>query len=234
MLDEIGRGEDAIATFRGAIKVRPAEARNIGCLGTILLARHQREEGLKTLDQAIAAARETIGRRPGDAGEHHILGHLLSVRGDPDGAIAAYREALRIEPGHTGSLTNLVTILRNRGDQDGIIAVLRAAIRAGPDHAWSHEALSAALQAKGDRDGAMAEIREAIRLNPDEPGYRVATLHFAQVAEGLDDAVAVTPASIGIETDDYTKHNAHGTNLYGERDHQGVLAAFRPPSGSSR
>jgi hypothetical protein len=37
----------------------------------------------------------------------------------------------------------------------------------------------------------------------------------------------VTPASIGIKTDDYTKHNAHGTNLYREKDHQGVFAAFR-------
>jgi tetratricopeptide (TPR) repeat protein len=172
LLDQMGRGEDAIATFRALVKVRPGEARNIGCLGTVLLGRQRREEGLKTLDRAIAAARESIGGRPGDAGEHHILGHLLAVRGVPDGAIAAYREALRIEPGHSGALTNLVTILRDRGDQDEIIAVLRAAIRARPDHAWSHEALSAALQAKGDREGAIAEIREAIRLKPDEPAYR--------------------------------------------------------------
>ena len=149
----------------------PGKARNIGCLGTILLGRQQREEGLKTLDQAIAAARANIERRPGDAGEYHLLGYLLAARGDPDGAIAAYRESLRIEPGHTGALTNLVTMLRNWGDQDGIIAVLRTAIRAGPDHAWLHEALGAALQAKGDPDGAIAEIREAIRLNPDDQAY---------------------------------------------------------------
>ncbi len=172
LLDEMGRGEDAIATFRALVKVRPAEARNIGCLGKILLARQQREEGLKTLDLAIAAARETIGLRPSDAGESYILGHLLAIRGDQDGAIAAYREALRIEPGHTVAVTSLVAMLKNRGDQDGIIAVLRTAIRARPDHAWSHEALSAALQAKGDPDGAVAEIREAIRLNPEEPAYR--------------------------------------------------------------
>jgi serine/threonine-protein kinase len=172
LLDQMGRGDDAIATFRALVKLRPGEARNVGCLATTLLARKQREEGLKTLDQAIAAARETIGRRPSDAGEHYILGHLLAIRGDQDGAIAADQEALRIEPGHTGALTNLVTILRNRGNQDGIIAVLRAAIQARPDHAWSHEAYSAALQAKGDADGAIAEIREAIRLNPEEPGYR--------------------------------------------------------------
>jgi tetratricopeptide (TPR) repeat protein len=171
LLDRMGRGSDAIATFRALVKVRPTEARNIGCLGTILLGQQRREEGLKTLDQAIAVARETVRRRPGDAGESHILGYLLAAREDPDGAIAAYREALRIEPGHTGALTNLVTILRDRSDQDGIIAVLRAAIRARPDHAWSHEALSAALQAKGDRDGAIAEIREAIRLKPEEPAY---------------------------------------------------------------
>jgi serine/threonine-protein kinase len=172
LLDQMGRSEEAIATFRALVKVRPGEARNIGCLASTLLARQRGEEGQKTLDQAIAAARESIGRKPGDAGEHYILGLLLGIRGDQDGAIAADREALRIEPGHTGALTNLVTILKSRGDPDGIIAVLRAAIRARPDHAWSHEALSVALQAKGDGDGAIAEIREAIRLNPEEKSYR--------------------------------------------------------------
>jgi tetratricopeptide (TPR) repeat protein len=172
LLDQIGRGEDAIATFRALIKVRPAEARHIGCLGTILLGHNQREEGMKILDEAIAAARETIQSRPSDAGEYQILGHLLAVRGNVDGAIAAYRESLRIEPSHTGVLTNLVTILKNKGDQDGIIAILNAAIQARPDHAWSHEALSAALHAKGDLAGAIAEIREAIRLDPKEPSYR--------------------------------------------------------------
>jgi serine/threonine-protein kinase len=172
LLDEMGRGEDAITTFRALVKVRPAEARNIGCLATVLLHQHQREEGEKTLEEAIAAARESIRRQPSGAGEYHILGHLLGIRGAQDEAIAAYREALRIEPGHTAATTNLVTILKSRGDQDGIIAVLRSAIRARPDHAWSHEALSAALHAKGDHDGAIAEIREAIRLNPNEQAYR--------------------------------------------------------------
>jgi serine/threonine-protein kinase len=172
LLDQMGRVEDAIATFRALVQVRPGEARNIGCLGTTLLAHQQREEGLKTLDRAIAVARETVGRRPGDAGEHHILGHLLAIKGDQEGAIAAYREALRIEPGHTGALTNLVTILKKKSDQDGLIDVLRAGIRARPDNAWSHDALSAALQTKGDLDGAIAEIREAIRLNPEEKAFR--------------------------------------------------------------
>jgi tetratricopeptide (TPR) repeat protein len=172
LLDQMGRGEDAIATFRALVKVRPGESRNIGCLGTVLLGQKRREEGLEAVDQAIAAARETIGRRPGDAGERFILGHLLAIRGDQNGAIAADRDALQIEPSHTGALTNLVTILKNRGDQDGIIAVLRTAIRARPDYAWSHGALGAALQAKGDLDGAVAEVREAMRLNPEEQAYR--------------------------------------------------------------
>jgi eukaryotic-like serine/threonine-protein kinase len=172
LLDRMGRGSEAVATFRALVKVRPSEARNIGCLGTILLGQLRREEGLQTLDRAIAAAREAVRRRPGDAGEARILGYLLAARADPDGAIAAYRQTLRIDPGNTGDMTDLATMLRSRVDQEGVIAVLRAAIRAGPDHAWSHEALSAVLQAKGDHVGAMAEIREAIRLNPEEQAYR--------------------------------------------------------------
>ncbi len=172
LLDQLGRGDDAIATFRALIRVRPTEARHLGCLGSILLARKQREEGLKTLDEAIVAARETIKRQPGEAGEHYMLGHLLELRGDPDAAIAAYREALRIEPDHTEALMGLVPLMKARGYQDGIIAVVRKAIQSRPDHAWSHAALSAAFQAKGDANIAIAEIREAIRLNPDEPAYR--------------------------------------------------------------
>ena len=172
LLDRMGRGSEAVATFRALVKVRPSEARNIGCLGTILLGQQRREEGLQTLDRAIAAAREAVRRRPGDAGESHILGYLLAAREDPDGAIAAYRESLRFDPGHTGAVTDLATMLRSRGDPEGAIAVLRAAIRARPDHARSHEALGAALRAKGDLDGAIAEIREAIRLSPGEQAYR--------------------------------------------------------------
>ena len=172
LLERMGRVDEALATFRALVKVRPTEARNIGCLGTMLLGHEHREEGLKTLDRAIATAREAIRRRPGDAGELYVLGYLLAAREDPDGAIAAYRDALRFDPGHTGAVTDLVTMLKNRGDQDGVIAVLRPAIRVRPDDDWSHQALSAALQAKGDHDGAIAEIREALRLNPDEQAYR--------------------------------------------------------------
>src|SRR5262249_6346826 len=60
LLEQMRRGEEAIATFRALVKVRPGEARNIGCLGTILLRQHQRDEGLKAIDEAIAAARESI------------------------------------------------------------------------------------------------------------------------------------------------------------------------------
>jgi serine/threonine-protein kinase len=190
LLDQMGRGEDAIATFRALVEVRPGEARNIGCLATTLLGRQHREEGLKTLDQAIAAARDAIGRRPSDSGGHYILGHLLAIRGDRDGAIAANREALRIEPGHTGALSNLVPLLRDRGDQDGVIAVLRAAIRARPDHAWSHAALGAALEAKGDPDGAVAETREAIRLNPEEQAYRA---QLSALLESRTDSTRPSP-----------------------------------------
>ena len=189
LLDRMGRTSDAIATFRALIKLRPTEARNIGCLSTILLDHQRREEGLKTLDQAIAAARETIEREPGDAGEAHILGYLLAAKGDVDGAIAAYRVALGIDPSHTGALTNLATILRNRGDQDGVIAILRTAIRAKPDYTLSHEAPRAAA--------LLAKRRHRRRHHRDPRGHSAqsrrtdiphATRSFAQTAEELDDS----------------------------------------------
>jgi hypothetical protein len=37
----------------------------------------------------------------------------------------------------------------------------------------------------------------------------------------------VTPASIGIKTDDYNEHDICKNNLYDENNHQCVFAAFR-------
>ena len=37
----------------------------------------------------------------------------------------------------------------------------------------------------------------------------------------------MTPASIGIKTDDDTKHVAHGTELEAANDHQAALSSFR-------
>ena len=57
------------------------------------------------------------------------------------------------------------------------------------------------------------------------------TLRLAQVAEGLDDAVAVTRASIGIKTDDYTKYVALGFNLYAAIDPK-LHRSIRPKQAS--
>jgi serine/threonine-protein kinase len=226
LLDRMGRGEDAIATFRELVRVRPGDPRHLGCLGTTLLARDHRDEGLETLDRAIAAARASIRRQPDDSGHQNALGYALDARGDHEGAIAAYREALRIKPGYTVALFNLVDRLKAKGDQDGTLAVLRTAIWARPDHAPSHHALSQALQEKGDYDGALAAIQEAIRLSPDQPAYRSHLSNLLK-AQGLDDAIVVTPASAGIKTDDYAAHVAQGEKLYGAKDLKGAAAEFR-------
>ncbi len=196
LLDQMGRGEDAIATFRALVKVQPAEARNIGCLATTLLARQQREEGIKTLDQAIAAARETIGRRPSDTGEYHLLGGLLAVRGDQVGAIAAYREALGIEPSHTGALTNLVTILRNRGDQDG---KARSPTKAGHD-SRSVKLNEQAVDRRGD-GGEVSFFRGLIAavLHVADADLRGVPLAAGGLLELVEDRRAILPNLISRE-----------------------------------
>lgn len=50
LLEQVGRDEDAIATFGEPVRVPLGEARDLGCLGTTLLVQQRPEDGLGTLD----------------------------------------------------------------------------------------------------------------------------------------------------------------------------------------
>jgi serine/threonine-protein kinase len=227
LLDSMGRGGEAIATFRELVRVRPSEPRNLGCLGATLIRHGQTVEGKDVLDRVVAMTRAAIRRRPGDPRQYQALGLALASKGSLDDAIAALLEGTRLNPDNANLHYYLARMQTTKGDPEGAARSLRATVRLEPYSPGRHYSLSSALRETGDLDGAIAEIRESIRLSPDNATYRTRLSELLK-ARGHDDTIAVTPDSAGIRPDDFAAHFALGQKLANEGgDRKKAIAEFR-------
>ena len=103
--------------FIGAelVRLRPTEARHLGCLGRVLQDRGRTDEAKLVLDVAIRALRAAITGKPGRPRAHVDLGRVLGDRGHFDQAVAEYREALRLKPEDPLAHNSLGVTLADQG-----------------------------------------------------------------------------------------------------------------------
>jgi len=107
-LEQLGRFDEAIESYRLAIEYRPDHADANSNLGTLLLARGEFEAAAAHLERAL----ET---EPNHAAAHINLARLLLERGELDGAIQHYRQALWINPNLEPAQAGLDESLRRVG-----------------------------------------------------------------------------------------------------------------------
>jgi serine/threonine-protein kinase len=165
LLDEIGRGDEALTLFADLVARQPLDPHHLACYGRCLQDRGS-PEAAAILNRAAAAARSTIDTWPKSAGAHFSLGYTLSYQGKLDEAVKEYRTAIRLGPGNAEAHSNLGSALTNQEKIEDAMAEYRAAIHLKPDLALAHCGLAFTLQHEGKLDEAIAEYRTAIRLKP--------------------------------------------------------------------
>ena len=82
--------DDAISSYRDAIRLKPRDAQAQMYLGTRI------RQGM--LADAVAALRQATGLAPDNAAAQVALGHMLEQAGKLDEAIAAYRKTFASSP----------------------------------------------------------------------------------------------------------------------------------------
>ena len=189
----LGQSDQAIAAYRTALALSPANADVRARLGGVLrdkkryaeaIAEYQHAIRLKPdshdfqmglgntffaadrLDEAIAAYREAVRLKPDYAQAHSNLGNALKENDQLDEAIAAYRTAVQLQPHLPEVHSNLGNALCALRQHAPAIAAYREAIRLRPDYADAHCNLGNALRDQGKLDEAMAAYRTAIQLTP--------------------------------------------------------------------
>jgi tetratricopeptide (TPR) repeat protein len=95
-----GRGDEAIAHFAAAVRLRPEWGRPRVNLGEALLKRGEPAEALRQFQTALVLM-------PEEPAVHDFLGQALVALGRPREAAARYAAALRLQPGYAGTRERL-------------------------------------------------------------------------------------------------------------------------------
>jgi Flp pilus assembly protein TadD len=150
-------------------------------------------------DEAIAAFREAIHRRPAYAEAHFMLATILRQRGDPAAALTEFRAAVSANPQYAEAFTAIGQLLALQHDEAGSTAAFAEAERLSRRKSDSQAAAFAVNAgrerlAQGDVQGAIVRFRDAVRLAPDD-----AQAHY-QLALALRRRGAVREAQAEYET----------------------------------
>lgn len=152
-----GKLEDAIASYRKALELDPAQWEACNNLGVILAARNQ-------VDEALALYRKALEHDPGNAFAHNNLGLALARKGDLEGALKEFRTAA--EAGHAEAVCNLGNALLSLRRVDEALAQYRKALEKDPKSVMAHNNLALVLEERGDWAGAAKHLRALVEIAP--------------------------------------------------------------------
>ena len=181
LLQQRGDGTAALAAYREAVAINPADAGALCNLGNVL-----REQG--NAEEAEAAYRRALSVKPEHAESNNNFGMMLSERGQHAEALARYRVALAANPRFVDALNNAAVATRRSGDTREAIALWRQAIALKPNSVEAHVYLADTLADLGAIDEAREHALTADALNvPPRPALCFA-LGIALARCGLIDA----------------------------------------------
>lgn len=154
-----GRGDEAIAHCREALRIDSTFADTHTTLGLALLRQGQ-------TDEALAECREALRINPALADAHNVLGFALFQQGRLEEAMVQYQEALRINPAYADAHYNLGVSLHQRGRTEEAITQYRAVVKLDPRHSGAYANLGLALFQRGKSDEAIGQMQRALDLQP--------------------------------------------------------------------
>lgn len=166
-LAELGRLEEAVASYRRALLANGNDAKTEANLGAALA-------GLGRDREAEAHLRQALRDDPRLADAHFNLGVVLASSGRGEEARACYAEAVRLAPAKAEARLNLGIALAQIGRTEEARPHLEAAVRLRPDWAEAQANLGVLLEELGQMEQAREHLREAVRLRPDYPMARAA------------------------------------------------------------
>lgn len=155
-----GRGRDALALGRKALKRAPDEPAALFVMGVAERTAGSAEKAAKHLKRAAERDR----RAPA---VHQQLGLVLGQLGRWDDAAAALRQAAELAPRDAALLTQLGVACQQAGLVDEALASYRRAAELAPDNAEIRYNIGTALMRKDEVMEAIAAFEATLALNPE-------------------------------------------------------------------
>jgi Tfp pilus assembly protein PilF len=142
-LHATGRYDEAISSYRNALRLTPDHPEVLYNLGNACLELGRVAEALSNYDDALA-------REPGHVGARVNRGNALLRLNQPAEALASYDDALAAMPGHPQILTNRGHALRRLDRPAEALADFAAALATAPEFPEAHFEAAMARLTLGD------------------------------------------------------------------------------------
>jgi Flp pilus assembly protein TadD len=192
-LADQGKFEDAVASYRQALRLQPDSFAAHFQLGNVFAAHGKGPEAVaaylhavrlqpdhadalaglgvalakeRSLGEAIATLRRAVQVKPDFAQAHHNLGVALAQRGDLEQAAVSLREAIRLKPDYAEAHFNLGNTLVEMNRRPEAVPAFRRALELRPDYVDALNNLGLALCEQGRSGEAAVLLRQATRLKP--------------------------------------------------------------------
>jgi protein O-GlcNAc transferase len=171
LLLEQGQANEAIASYRRALRIAPGHPQ-------ILLQLGNSCSRMGKFSDAVGFFQHSVQADAGDIAAHFNLGNALRELGQPERAAASYRHALKLDPRDADVHNNLGNVLREMGHLDQAIACYQEALRLNPllHHARAH--LAHQRQHVCDWQDLEAEAAEIRRLVREVPAAQISPFAF--------------------------------------------------------
>jgi tetratricopeptide (TPR) repeat protein len=122
------------------------------------------------LDQAEPIYRQMLADNPNEPRALHLLGVLLSQRGDKEQAVRLITRAIEINPGAAEYHSNLGLVFLEQGRPEPAVMSCRRSIELNPRDAEAHFILGNALREIGRAEEAVQMYQRALELKPSHGG----------------------------------------------------------------
>ncbi len=252
-LAQQGSWDEAIASFREAIRLRPDYGDALNNLGNVYFFQKKFDEAVACyeqvlrvapdhagaysnlgevvrqqgrLDDAVTYCERAVSLRPDFAQARVHLGLALSAKERFEEAIVHLAEAARIQPDLPDAHHGLGYALLQLRRTDEAVAALREALRLKPGLADAHGNLGSALVRQGKHDEALACFAEALRLKPDLVEPRLYRAHALWQKGQFEEAEASAREALSLKPDSADAHNVLGVVYMKEGRVDEAVAAF--------
>lgn len=215
-----GRIDEAIAQYRRALRLAPAQAEFHVSLGLALRAAGRLDEARGAYETAIAIA-------PQFAEAHHNLGNLRAAAGEWDQARGCYERALACAPHFAPAHFELGNVLRQLGFALEAIDAYRCALALEPALPAAWRNLGTLQQEIGEYRDALASYEKALELEPRAPEVHVNLATLNRIFSRMEAAFAHARRALELDPGFAAAHNNLGALHMDIGEHRDAEASFR-------
>lgn len=226
LFDRPGSLDTAEKSFNRILSHTPNNAAAVAGLSLVYSYRFEGDnEDPIWMQKADASAQQALQLNAQIALAHVALGHVFTIKAEPDKAFALFEKALALEPTNIFAWRGKVYALRIAQRYDEAIQLSQKGLKQFPQERYFADSLGAIYVAQNDLIKAEEALRLSIQLQPDAVSAYAGLFIVLEHQNRPDEAMQILQQGLQIRSSEQL-HGNLGTALFMRGNYVGAAASF--------